>query len=110
MLAARRGGSQGLALPSSLQKLMEEKVAGMSDADRSVLQAASVVGASFDPAEVIHLSNLGASAELVIEGLMERSVFRDDAITGGKCDGGYGGYGYGGYEDDYGGYGGYGCP
>ena len=81
-LAARRGGSQGLALPNSLQKLMEEKVAAMADADRSVLQAAAVIGASFDPSEVSHLSGLGTSAERVIEGLMERSVFREDAVSG----------------------------
>ena len=81
-LAARRGGAQGLALPNSVQKLMEEKVAALSDADRSVLQAAAVIGASFDPSEVIHLSALGASAESFIEGLMERGVFREDAVSG----------------------------
>jgi tetratricopeptide (TPR) repeat protein len=83
-LAARRGGAQGLALPNSLQKLMEEKVAGMPDSNRSVLQAAAVVGASFDPSEVIHLSGLGGAAESVIESLMERGVFREDAVSGGS--------------------------
>lgn len=83
-LAARRGGAQGLALPNSLQKLMEEKVAAMPDSNRSVLQAAAVVGASFDPSEVIHLSGLGTAAESVIESLMERGVFREDAVSGGS--------------------------
>jgi|CXWL01.1.fsa_nt_gi tetratricopeptide (TPR) repeat protein len=82
--AARRGAVQGLALPSSLQKFMEEKVAALSAPDRSVLQAAAVIGASFDPAELIELSGLGASAESVIEGLMERGVFRDDSVSGGS--------------------------
>ena len=84
VLAARHGGVQGLALPNSLQKLMEEKVAAMPDSNRSVLQAAAIVGASFDPSEVIHLSGLGAAAESVIESLMERGVFREDAISGGS--------------------------
>ena len=83
-LAARRGGVQGLALPNSIQKLMEEKVAALADSDRSVLQAAAVVGASFDPAEVTHLSGLGAAAETVIEGLMERGVLKEDAVSGGS--------------------------
>jgi hypothetical protein len=83
-LAARRGGAQGLALPSSVQKMMEEKVAAMADSDRSVLQAAAVIGASFDPSEVSHLSGLGALAEGVIEGLMERGVFREDAVSSGS--------------------------
>ena len=83
-LAARRGGAQGLALPNSLQKLMEEKVAAMPDSNRSVLQAAAVIGASFDPSEVIHLSGLGTAAESVIESLMERGVFREDAVSGGS--------------------------
>ena len=82
--AARAGGAQGLALPSSVQKLMDEKVAALADADRSVLQAASIVGASFDPSEVSHLSALGPAAESVIEGLMERGVFRDDATSSGS--------------------------
>jgi len=63
---------------------MEEKVAAMPDSNRSVLQAAAIVGASFDPSEVIHLSGLGTAAESVIESLMERGVFREDAIAGGS--------------------------
>jgi hypothetical protein len=82
MLSARRGGGQGLALPNSLQKLMEEKVAGMPDSNRSVVQAAAIIGASFDPSEVIHLSGLGTAAESVIESLMERGVFREDLASG----------------------------
>ncbi|MEO5761701.1 MAG: protein kinase, partial [Vicinamibacteria bacterium] len=83
-LAARRGGVQGLALPNSVQKMMEEKVAALEDGDRTVLQAAAVVGASFDAAEVTHLSGLGPSAEPIIESLMERGVFCDDTVTGGN--------------------------
>ena len=83
-LAARRGGAQGLSLPSSVQKLMEEKVAGLADSDRSVLQAASIIGASFDPTEAAHLSALGVTAEPVIESLIERGIFREDAISSGS--------------------------
>ncbi len=83
-LASRRGGGQGLALPNSVQKLMEEKVAALDDADLGVLQAAAVIGVSFDPSEVIHLSGHGASSEAVIEGLMERGVFRESAAAGGS--------------------------
>ncbi len=83
-LAARRGTAQGMALPNSVQKLMEEKVAAMADADRTVVQAAATIGTSFDPSEVIHLSGLGTSAESVIEGLMERGVFREDTVSGGS--------------------------
>jgi tetratricopeptide (TPR) repeat protein len=82
--AARRGGAQGLALPNSVQKLMEDKVGALADADRSVVQAAAIIGPSFDTSEVIHLSGLGTAAELVIEGLMERGVFREDAVSGGS--------------------------
>ncbi|MBK5255854.1 MAG: protein kinase, partial [Vicinamibacteria bacterium] len=84
MLAVRAGGVQGLALPNSVQKLMEDKVAAMADADRVVLQAASIVGTSFDPSEVIQLSGLGAPAESLMEGLMERGVFREDGVSGGS--------------------------
>jgi tetratricopeptide (TPR) repeat protein len=82
--AARAGGAQGLALPNSVQKLMDEKVASSSDADRTALQAAAIIGATFDPSEVMDLSGLGPAAEPVIEGLMERGVFRDDAASVGS--------------------------
>lgn len=83
-LAARAGGVQGLALPSSVQKLMEDKVAAMSDTDRTILQAAAIIGSSFDPSEVIHLAALGAAGETHIEGLVDRGVFRDDAASAGS--------------------------
>ena len=82
-LAARQGGGQGLLLPSSVQKLMEEKVAALADSDRTVLQAASIIGVSFDPTEIAQLSSLGAAAESVLESLMERGIFREDTLSSG---------------------------
>jgi hypothetical protein len=76
-------GAPGLALPNSIQKLMQDKVAALADADRSVLQAAAIIGTSFDPSEVAHLSGLGSLAEAAIEGLVERGVLRDDAASSG---------------------------
>ena len=85
LAAAKRSssGSSGLALPNSVQKLMDEKISAMTDSDRGILQAAAIIGSTFDPAEVVHLSGQ-PQAELGIEGLMERGVFRDDAASAGS--------------------------
>lgn len=73
-----------IAIPSSVQKLADDRIAGLSQSEQAFLTAAAVVGSVFTPDEIAQISGLGDKTDQALESLIERDILSEDETTPGR--------------------------